>query len=38
MAILVGSFEANERAKMLGLQLGVVGLGSIVGPVARRHR
>jgi EmrB/QacA subfamily drug resistance transporter len=32
MAILVGSFEANERAKMLGLQLGFVGLGSIVGP------
>jgi len=32
MAILVSSFEANERAKMLGLQLGAVGLGSIVGP------
>jgi EmrB/QacA subfamily drug resistance transporter len=32
MAILIGSFEARERAKMLGLQLGVVGLGGIVGP------
>jgi EmrB/QacA subfamily drug resistance transporter len=32
MAILVGSFEASERAKMLGLQLGAVGLGAIVGP------
>lgn len=32
MAILVTSFEANQRAKMLGLQLGFVGLGSIVGP------
>jgi EmrB/QacA subfamily drug resistance transporter len=32
MAILVSSFEARERAKMLGLQLGVVGLGGIVGP------
>jgi MFS family permease len=34
MAILVGNFEANERAKMLGLQLGVVGLGAIAGPAA----
>lgn len=32
IAILVGNFEANERAKMLGLQIGVVGLGGIVGP------
>jgi primosomal protein N' (replication factor Y) len=32
MAILVGSFEARERAKMLGLQLGAVGLGAIAGP------
>lgn len=32
MAILAGNFEAHERAKMLGLQLGVVGLGAIVGP------
>jgi EmrB/QacA subfamily drug resistance transporter len=32
MAILVGNFEAGDRAKMLGLQLGVVGLGAIVGP------
>jgi EmrB/QacA subfamily drug resistance transporter len=31
-AIIVGSFSAGERAKMLGLQLGAVGLGSIVGP------
>jgi len=31
-AIIVGSFHARERAKMLGLQLGAVGLGSIVGP------
>jgi EmrB/QacA subfamily drug resistance transporter len=31
-AILVGNFEAQERAKMLGLQLGVVGLGAIAGP------
>ena len=34
MAILVGNFEAHERAKMLGLQLGVVGLGAIAGPAA----
>jgi EmrB/QacA subfamily drug resistance transporter len=32
MAILIGSFEAKERARMLGLQLGAVGLGQIVGP------
>lgn len=32
MAILISSFEASERAKMLGLQLGAVGLGAIVGP------
>ena len=32
MVILVGSFEASERAKMLGLQIGAVGLGQIVGP------
>jgi EmrB/QacA subfamily drug resistance transporter len=32
MAILVTNFEAHERAKMLGLQLGAVGLGAIVGP------
>jgi EmrB/QacA subfamily drug resistance transporter len=31
-AIIVGTFHARERAKMLGLQLGAVGLGSIVGP------
>lgn len=31
-AIIVGSFDSSERAKMLGLQLGAVGLGSIVGP------
>jgi EmrB/QacA subfamily drug resistance transporter len=34
MAILVGNFEAGERARMLGLQLGVVGLGAIAGPAA----
>jgi EmrB/QacA subfamily drug resistance transporter len=32
MAILIGSFEADDRARMLGLQLGAVGLGQIVGP------
>jgi EmrB/QacA subfamily drug resistance transporter len=32
MVILVSSFEAGERAKMLGLQIGAVGLGQIVGP------
>jgi EmrB/QacA subfamily drug resistance transporter len=32
MAILIGSFEANDRARVLGLQLGAVGLGQIVGP------
>ena len=32
MVILVSSFEAKERAKMLGLQIGAVGLGQIVGP------
>jgi EmrB/QacA subfamily drug resistance transporter len=31
-AIIVGNFESHERARMLGLQLGAVGLGSIVGP------
>ena len=31
-AIIVGNFETHERARMLGLQLGAVGLGSIVGP------
>jgi EmrB/QacA subfamily drug resistance transporter len=32
MAILVGSFEIRERAKVLGMQLGFVGLGQIAGP------
>ena len=32
MVILVNSFESHERAKMLGLQIGAVGLGQIVGP------
>ena len=32
MAIIVGSFETRERAKMLGMQLGFVGLGQIAGP------
>jgi len=32
MVILVNSFEAKERAKMLGIQIGAVGLGQIVGP------
>jgi EmrB/QacA subfamily drug resistance transporter len=32
MVILVSNFEASERAKMLGLQIGAVGLGQIVGP------
>ena len=32
MAIIVGSFETRERAKMLGIQLGFVGLGQIAGP------
>lgn len=32
MAILVGNFEANERTKMLGLQMGGVGLGAMTGP------
>jgi len=32
MAILVGNFPPSERARMLGLQLGGVGLGGIAGP------
>lgn len=32
MAILVGNFELNERAKMLGFQMGGVGLGAMAGP------
>jgi len=34
MAILVGNFDIAERAKMLGFQLGGVGLGAIAGPAA----
>jgi EmrB/QacA subfamily drug resistance transporter len=32
MAILVSNFEANERGKMLGLQMAGVGFGAIAGP------
>jgi EmrB/QacA subfamily drug resistance transporter len=32
MAILVGNFDVRERAKMLGLQMGGVGLGAMAGP------
>lgn len=32
MAILVGNFELKERARMLGLQMGGVGLGGMAGP------
>jgi EmrB/QacA subfamily drug resistance transporter len=32
MAILVGNFRPDERGRMLGLQLGGVGLGAIAGP------
>lgn len=32
MAILVGNFGVDQRAKMLGLQMGGVGLGAIGGP------
>jgi EmrB/QacA subfamily drug resistance transporter len=32
MAILVGNFPPSERGRMLGLQLGGVGLGGIAGP------
>lgn len=32
MAILVGNFELKERARMLGLQMGGVGLGAMAGP------
>jgi EmrB/QacA subfamily drug resistance transporter len=31
-AIVVGNFEAHERARMLGLQMTGVGLGAIAGP------
>ena len=34
MAILVGNFEAGERAKVLGWQTGTVGDGAIAGPAA----
>ena len=30
--ILVGNFDVGERAKMLGLQMGGVGLGAMTGP------
>lgn len=33
-ALLVENFQASERAKILGMQLGVVGLGGIAGPAA----
>jgi len=32
MAILVSNFAVGERARMLGLQMGGVGLGAIAGP------
>jgi len=32
MAILVGSYGAHERARVLGLQMAGVGLGAIAGP------
>jgi EmrB/QacA subfamily drug resistance transporter len=32
MALLVGNYGANERAKMLGWQMAGVGLGAIAGP------
>jgi EmrB/QacA subfamily drug resistance transporter len=32
MALLVGNFELRERARMLGLQMGGVGLGAMAGP------
>jgi EmrB/QacA subfamily drug resistance transporter len=32
MAILVSNFSVGERARMLGLQMGGVGLGAIAGP------
>jgi EmrB/QacA subfamily drug resistance transporter len=32
MAILIGNFAMHERAKMLGLQMGGVGLGAMTGP------
>lgn len=32
MAIMAGNFEPHERARVFGLQLGVVGLGAIAGP------
>ena len=34
MAILVSNFDVTERAKLLGFQLGGVGLGAILGPAA----
>lgn len=34
MAILIGNFEIHERARVLGLQMGAVGLGAIAGPAA----
>lgn len=34
MAILVSNFDAAERARLLGFQLGGVGLGAILGPAA----
>ncbi|MBN1237381.1 MAG: MFS transporter [Gammaproteobacteria bacterium] len=32
MALLISSYEADERAKVLGWQMGGVGLGAIAGP------
>lgn len=34
MAILIGNFDVSQRAKMLGWQMGAVGLGAIAGPAA----
>lgn len=32
MALLVGNFDIGQRARMLGLQMGAVGLGAMTGP------
>jgi EmrB/QacA subfamily drug resistance transporter len=32
MALLIGSYDADQRAKILGWQMGGVGLGAIAGP------
>ena len=33
MAIVISTFSEKERGKILGIQLSIVGLGGVIGPV-----